>query len=150
MEGNLKLLHLLCACFFLGNVVVSGVWALMAERTRNHAVIKFSNRMVLITDVLFTFLGSAGLVWSGYQMSAKFSLTEAYAWIHWSNILISISGLIWLFVLVPIQLKQRKLLNASDSISEDYWKLSRIWQIAGACATLLVLPILYFMVRKSI
>jgi uncharacterized membrane protein len=131
-------------------VVVSGVWALMAERTRNHAVIEFSNRMVLITDVLFTFLGSLGLVWSGYQMSSNLGLAEAHPWIHWSNILVSISGLIWLFILVPIQLKQRKLLKASDVIGDDYWRLSRIWQIAGACATLLLLPILYFMVRKSI
>ena len=47
MSANLKVLHLICACLFLGNVIVSGIWAVLAERTRNHAIIQFSNRVVL-------------------------------------------------------------------------------------------------------
>jgi uncharacterized membrane protein len=62
--------------------------------------------------------------------------------------LLTFSGLIWLFVLVPIQLKQRALLRASDTVGEDYWRLSRIWQAAGALATVLPLPIVYLMVTK--
>ena len=57
MTANLKVIHLVCACLFLGNVIVSGVWALLAERTRNHAIVQFSNKMVLITDVMFTLGG---------------------------------------------------------------------------------------------
>jgi hypothetical protein len=55
-----------------------------------------------------------------------------------------------LFVLVPIQLKQRSLLRNTDMVCEDYWRLSRIWQIAGAFATVLPLPIVYFMVTKGL
>jgi uncharacterized membrane protein len=62
----------------------------------------------------------------------------------------SLSGLIWLFVLVPIQLKQRALLQNTDTVCADYWRLSRIWQIAGAFATLLPLPIVYLMVTKTL
>jgi hypothetical protein len=58
--------------------------------------------------------------------------------------------LIWLFVLVPIQLKQRALLRNSSIVCEKYWRLSRIWQISGAIATLLPLPIVYFMVTKTV
>jgi uncharacterized membrane protein len=64
--------------------------------------------------------------------------------------LLSFSGLIWLCVLVPIQLKQRTLLKNSTTLSDDYWRLSRIWQIAGAIATVLPLPIVYLMVTKSV
>ena len=39
MTANLKVIHLVCACLFLGNVIVSGVWALLAERSRNHAIV---------------------------------------------------------------------------------------------------------------
>ena len=51
MNSTLKIVHVLCACLFLGNVVVSGIWAALAERTRNQAIIQFSNRLVLITDL---------------------------------------------------------------------------------------------------
>jgi uncharacterized membrane protein len=150
MAANLKLIHLICACLFVGNVIVSGIWALLAERTRNHAIIQFSNRMVLITDVLFTLLGSLGIVWTGHGMAQNYGGGEGHPWIQWSYLLLSFSGAIWLFVLVPIQLKQRALLKKSDTVCADYWRLSRIWKLAGAIATLVPLPIVYFMVTKPL
>jgi uncharacterized membrane protein len=47
-------------------------------------------------------------------------------------------------------LKQRTLLRASTTVGEEYWRLSRIWQVAGAIATVLPLPIVYFMVTKAV
>ncbi len=148
MNAELKVVHLVCAALFLGNVIVSGVWALLAERTRNHTIIAFSNRMVLITDAMFTLVGAVGLVWTGHSMAAHFGGGASHPWIQWSYALLTFSGLIWLFVLVPIQLKQRALLRASDTLGPEYWRLSRIWQTAGAIATVLPLPIVYFMVNK--
>ena len=150
MDPNVKVLHLVCACLFLGNVIVSGVWALLAERTRNHALVQFSNRLVLITDAMFTLSGAIGVVWTGHSMAAHLGGGGAHPWIQWSYGLLSFSGLIWLCVLVPIQLKQRTLLKNSTTLSDDYWRLSRIWQIAGAIATVLPLPIVYLMVTKSV
>lgn len=149
MNAELKVIHLVCAALFLGNVIVSGVWALLAERTRNHAIIAFSNRMVLITDALFTLVGAVGVVWTGHGMAAQFGGEAGHPWIQWSYALLTFSGVIWLFVLVPIQFKQRALLMASDTVGPEYWRLSRIWQVAGAIATVLPLPIVYFMVNKS-
>jgi uncharacterized membrane protein len=62
--------------------------------------------------------------------------------------LFGLSGLIWACVLVPIQLRQRTLLARFDYITADYLRLSRVWQIAGAVATILPLPIIYLMVTK--
>jgi uncharacterized membrane protein len=135
---------------FLGNVIVSGVWALLADRTRNHAIIQFSNRMVLITDAIFTLCGALGVVWTGHGMAQHLGGGASHPWIQWSYGLLSFSGLIWLLVLVPIQLKQRTLLRASTTVGEEYWRLSRIWQVAGAIATVLPLPIVYFMVTKAV
>ena len=100
MDPNLKVLHLVCACLFLGNVIVSGVWALLAERTRNHAIIQFSNRMVLITDAIFTLCGALGVVWTGHGMAQHLGGGASHPWIQWSYGLLSFSGLIWLLVLV--------------------------------------------------
>ena len=111
MGADLKVIHLVCACLFLGNVIVSGVWALLAERTRDHAIIQFSNRMVLITDLMFTLVGAIGVVWTGHAMAQNYGGEAGHPWIQWSYALLTFSGLIWLFVLVPIQLKQRALLR---------------------------------------
>lgn len=148
MSANLKVVHLLCACLFLGNVIVSGVWAALAERTGRHEIIKFSNRMVLLTDVLFTATGALGVVITGHLMADRFGGDTAHGWITWSYMLFGLSGLIWACVLVPIQLRQRTLLARFDYITADYLRLSRVWQIAGAVATILPLPIIYLMVTK--
>ena len=148
MNSTLKIVHVLCACLFLGNVVVSGIWAAMAERTRDHAIIQFSNRLVLITDLLFTLTGAIALVVTGSMMAHRYGGAASQGWIAWSYALFGISGLIWAAVLVPIQLRQRALLRRDHAITREYLKLSRIWQISGAVATIVPLPILYLMIAK--
>ena len=86
----------------------------------------------------------------GAMMAHPLGGESAHPWIRWSYILFGLSGLIWAIVLVPIQLKQRALLARTDRITPEYLQLSRIWQITGAVATLLPLPILYFMVSKAV
>jgi uncharacterized membrane protein len=149
MNSTLKIVHVLCACLFLGNVVVSGIWAAMAERTRDHAIIQFSNRLVLITDLLFTTTGAIGVVFTGHLMAGRYGGDTAHPWITWSYALFGLSGLIWMLVLLPIQLKQRRLLQRTTQITSEYLHWSRVWQVSGAVATVLPLPILYLMVTKT-
>ena len=92
MTPTLKVIHLVCACLFLGNVIVSGVWALLAERTRNHAIIQFSNKMVLITDAMFTLVGAVGVVWTGHGMAVNFGGGASHPWIQWSYWLLTFFG----------------------------------------------------------
>jgi uncharacterized membrane protein len=142
VSTSVKTLHVLSACLFLGNVIVSGTWAALAERTRDHKIIQFSNRLVLITDLLFTLTGALGVVITGTLMAGPLGGEAVHPWIRWSYILFGLSGL--------IQLKQRALLARSDRITPEYLYWSRVWQISGALATLLPLPILYFMVSKAV
>ena len=150
-NDTIKVLHVLSACLFLGNVVVSGTWALMAERTRNFEVISFSNRLVLITDLLFTMTGALLVVYTGSLMSQRYlGVPDApQVLITWSYRLLGLSGVIWALVLVPIQLRQRQLLKRHQAITSEYLRLSRIWQISGAVATIVPLPIVYLMIVKG-
>jgi uncharacterized membrane protein len=143
----LKTIHVLCAMLFIGNVIVTGTWAALAERTRNHEIVKFSNRLVLVTDAIFTFPGAIGVLITGHLMSGQYVAQPG--WVAWSYALFGISGLIWAIVLLPIQLKQRHLLEQSNVITADYLRLSRTWQIVGAFATLFPFPVLYMMVSKA-
>ena len=151
-NDTVKVLHVLSACLFLGNVIVSGTWAFLAERTRNFEVISFSNRLVLITDGLFTLTGALLVVYTGSLMSHRYdgASAAAQAWINWSYMLFGASGLIWALVLVPIQLRQRALLKRDRAVTAEYVKLSRIWQISGVIATIVPLPIVYLMIIKGI
>ena len=151
-NDTVKVLHVLSACLFLGNVVVSGTWAFLAERTRNFEVISFSNRLVLVTDLLFTLTGALLVVYTGSLMAHRYDGAPAASqeWITWSYRLFGLSGLIWLLVLVPIQLRQRALLKRYQTITPQYLKLSSIWQISGAVATVVPLPIVYLMIVKGI
>lgn len=151
-NDTVKVLHVLSACLFLGNVIVSGTWAFLAERTRNFEVISFSNRLVLITDGLFTLTGALLVVYTGSLMSHRYdgAPAAAQAWISWSYMLFGASGLIWALVLVPIQLRQRLLLKRDRAVTAEYVKLSRVWQISGAIATIVPLPIVYLMIVKGI
>jgi uncharacterized membrane protein len=152
VNDTVKVLHVLAACLFLGNVVVSGAWAFLAERTRNFEVVSFSNRLVLITDLMFTLTGALLVVYTGSLMAHRYDGVPAasQAWISWSYMLFGLSGLIWLLVLVPIQLRQRQLLKRHQTITPEYNKLSRIWQISGAIATVVPLPIVYLMIVKGL
>jgi uncharacterized membrane protein len=148
-NDTIKIVHVLSACLFLGNVVVSGTWAALAERTRNYEVIAFSNRLVLITDALFTLTGAVMVVITGSVMAHRYGGAASQGWIAWSYALFGISGLIWAVLLVPIQLRQRRLLQRYKAVTSEYLRLSRIWQVSGAIATVVPLPILYLMVTKT-
>ena len=47
-------MHITGAVVFLGNIIVTAAWMLMAERTRSNNVIHFSAKSVIRADLLFT------------------------------------------------------------------------------------------------
>jgi hypothetical protein len=50
-------LHILGVVLFLGNIVVTAVWKVLADRTRNPAVVAYAQRLVTVTDIAFTATG---------------------------------------------------------------------------------------------
>lgn len=149
MTTTLKSLHILGACLFLGNIIVSGLWKTLADRNGNLLVARFATRLVNITDIVFTGLGAALLLASGHLLSGYYGGVLRNDWMLWSYILFAISGLIWAAILVPIQVKQSRLLRgATQDIPGEYYRLARIWAIAGTLATLAPLPAIYLMVAK--
>ena len=111
-------------------------------------MIAFSNRLVLVTDLLFTLTGAILVVLTGSMMAHRYGGASSQGWIAWSYALFTLSGLIWALVLVPIQLRQRTLLKRHRAITAEYLRLSRIWQFSGAIATVVPLPSLYLMITK--
>ena len=151
MAVILKSLHIVGVCLFIGNIIVSALWKVMADRTRSFSVVHFATRLVNVTDVVFTGLGVTLLLVTGHLLARYYGGVLSQPWILWSYVLFGISGAIWLFVLVPIQLKQARLLRTSqqETIPDEYYRLARLWSWAGTVATLVPLPAVYLMVSKG-
>ncbi len=151
MSTALKSLHILGVCLFVGNIIVSAFWKVLADRTSNYFVIRFATRLVNVTDTVFTGVGATLLLVTGHLLAGSYGGILSNDWILWSYVLFGISGAIWLAVLVPIQFKQAKMLRMSstEEIPGEYYRLARMWSLAGILATLFPLPAVYLMVSKG-
>lgn len=145
-------LHVLGVVLFLGNIVVTALWKVLADRTKSPPVMAFAQRLVTTTDIAFTATGAVLIVVSGHVLAEDFGgVFGGPAWltIGWS--LFIASGVIWAAALIPIEVMQARLARqfaTEAAIPERYWRLSTLWSIFGAVATLLPLANLYFMVFK--
>lgn len=150
----LKTLHLLGVVMFLGNIIITGWWKFMADRTRNPQIIAFAQHQVTLTDYVFTAGGAALLLAAGWGNAALHGMDIfSMRWLSWGFCLFSISGLIWVAVLIPIQIGQARMASQfaqGSSIPETYWKLGKRWYVWGSIATVLPLLNLYWMVFKPI
>jgi uncharacterized membrane protein len=149
----LKTIHILGVVLFLGNIIVTGWWKFMADRTQNPQIIAFAQRQVTLTDYVFTAGGALILLVAAYANMGIHQLDFSPKWLSYGHTLFIVSGVIWLLVLIPLQIKQARMARAfsdGSAIPDNYWKLGKAWYIWGALATLLPLANLYFMVFKPV
>ncbi len=150
----LKSLHLLGVVMFMGNVIITGWWKFMADRTRDPRVIAFAQRQVTLTDYIFTAGGAVVLLAAGWGNAALYGMDVLQIrWLSWGLWLFSASGVIWVTVLIPVQVRQERMARAfkvSGDIPPEYWRLCTRWNIWGSIATLLPLMNLYWMVFKPV
>ena len=124
----------------------------MADRTREPSIAAFGQRMVNMTDFVFTSLGAFTIIVTGLLMAKNFSESIwEVTWLAWSLGLFLASGFLWAVVLFPVQVKQAWLARAfsdEEEIPSIYWRLGRIWIAFGTLAVLLPLINVYIMVVK--
>ena len=148
----LKAVHIFGLFLFMGNIIVTGFWKAMADRTGAAPIVAFAQRMVTLTDWLFTAGGGVLVLAGGFGMAYVGGLDlQGDAWLVWGQVMFAASGLIWMAVLIPIQVKQARLAHgfaAGGTISPAYWGLNRRWYFWGVIAIIVPLANLYFMIFK--
>lgn len=147
-----KYLHIFGIVLLMGNVTVTAVWKVFADRSKDWRIIRFGQSMVTGTDfgltipgIILTMVGGYGLIWAG-----EYSLIEP-AWLLWSQIMFAIAGTIWLGILVPVQIKQARMAKAFDgeaSLTPRYRRLSWIWIIWGLISFVPLMAAMYLMIAK--
>ena len=148
-------LHIAGAVVFLGNIIVTGVWMLLAERTRSIPVIHFSAKAVIRADFLFTLPGVLLLVMNGLVMVvARWGGWDAFHQVSWITIALALfiaSGVIWLGVLIPVQHRMAVFSDPSDypdAPPSQFFSAIHRWYFWGGLAIALPLCSLYLMVHK--
>jgi uncharacterized membrane protein len=147
-----KSLHYLGIILLAGNITVTAVWKVFADRNGDWRILAFGQRMVTGTDfgltipgIVLTMVGGYGSLWVlGYDLLEP-------AWLLWSQIMFVIAGIIWLFILVPIQIRQARIANQWTSqadVGDEYHTLSRRWITWGLISTVPLCAVLWLMVAK--
>jgi len=149
----LKTIHVFGVVLFLGNIIITGWWKVMADRTRNPQIIAFAQRQVTLTDFIFTTGGAAILFLAGMANVGIHHMQMSAKWLSQGMLMFTLSGIIWGVILIPAQIKQARLAKefaTSGVIPDAYWKLCMRWNIFGAIAVLLPVINLYWMIFKSV
>lgn len=147
----LKLIHILGVILFLGNIIVTAFWKIFADISRDWKIISFSQRLVTYTDIFFTAIGVVMIIITGLIMSKSYGNYWQVKWIAWGLSLFIASGVIWIFILIPVQIILHRLANKfkyNEVIPQQYWTYEKLWVIFGIIATLLPLINLYWMIFK--
>ena len=148
-------LHIAGAVVFLGNIIVTAAWMLMAERTRSVNVIHFSAKAVMRADLLFTLPGVLLILMNGFAMVVErwggFDAFHQLSWISLALALFTASGVVWVGMLIPVQHRMAVYSDPSDypdSPSSEFFSALRRWYVWGAVAIALPVCSLYLMVTK--
>lgn len=148
----LKFLHVLGVVLLVGNVTVTAVWKVFADRTRDPRVIAFGQRLVTQTDWWFTVGGIVLIFVGGFGAAGVIGMNPiGLPWLVWGEVLFVVSGALWVFVLIPVQIRQshqaREFANGGE-IPESYMRDARRWLIWGIIATLPLVGAIWVMILK--
>ena len=156
MTGYYTLLfvHYTGVILLVGNITVTAVWKVFANRTGDARIIAFGQRLVTGTDFGLTIPGIVLTMAGGYGAAILmgYPLFEDF-WLIASQALFVLAGLIWLGILVPIQIKQARIARGFENGGEvpvEYRALSRRWITWGLISTVPMVAALWLMVAKPV
>ena len=77
-----KVVHLFGVVLFLGNIIVTAVWKVMADHTGDPRIIAYAQRLVTLTDWIFTAGGVVLILVGAYGMAAVAGRDEQCAYVE--------------------------------------------------------------------
>lgn len=147
-----KIIHILGVVLFLGNITVTAVWKGMADRTGRPEVVGFAQRLVTLTDWVFTLGGVVLILIGGYGMVHARGLDiDGTPWLNHGLMIFTVSGVIWVGILIPLQVILGRMalkFETGAAIPARYWTLNRYWFFWGIVATIIPALNLAVMVAK--
>ncbi len=145
-----KLMHIFGAVIFIGNIVVTAAWMLLAEHTKKPPVINFAAKAVTQADLLFTLPGVLLIFINGLVLAPAFGGGNILgaSWVVAALILLLLSGIVWAGFLLRYQSQLVELSASGEQLLEGFNDVFRKWAIWGIIATVLPIISLILMVFK--
>jgi uncharacterized membrane protein len=149
----LKLVHVCAVIAFLGNITTGLFWHAQAARTRDARLLAFTMDGIIRSDRWFTGPGVIGIILTGVATAMVGNLPILRTgWILWTLVLFSVSGIIFMLRVAPLQRKLRALAEAGvqsgDFEYARYRALAVRWEVWGAVSLLTPVAGLVLMVLK--
>jgi uncharacterized membrane protein len=152
MYDVFKFLHVVGVVVLVGNVTITAFWKAFSDMTRDPKIVAHAQRGVTVSDFIFTVIGIVLVMVGGYGAAIikEIPLFNSF-WLVSGQILFAISGMMWLGILVPLQIRQARLARSfadSSEIPAQYWRDARSWLIWGIIATVPLVAAIFVMVVK--
>ena len=147
----LLFLHVIGATVLLGTGAGIAFFMVMANRTKDAAIIAHTASVVVVADFVFTASAVILQPVTGIWMALDTGWSLREGWIAYSILLYVIAGLFWLPV-VGFQIRMRDLARQAAAnrtpLPEAYYRLYRRWFAFGFPAFAAVLAIIWIMLSK--
>lgn len=152
MYPLMKLLHILAVTIFLGNIITGLFWKFHADRTMDPRILAHTMDGIIRSDRYFTIPGVIFIVASGVAAALRIGMPLLRTpWLLWSIVLFSLSGLVFVVEVAPLQKKLLALTRGAAGGELDqarYRAWSRRWEAWGLFAVLTPLLATVLMVLK--
>jgi uncharacterized membrane protein len=143
-------MHIMGAVLFIGNIIVTAAWMILAVRTKQPALVHFSAKAVNEADLLFTIPGVLLIFLNGLVLAPAFGGGNALgaSWVVVALALLILSGIVWAGFLLRYQDQLVQLSASREQLSKEFLTAFRNWGIWGGIATVLPIISLILMVFK--
>lgn len=146
-----KVLHVVGAVLFIGNLLLNVWWKLRADRRGDARLVAFTLDQMVASDLRFTVGGAVLLLVGGGGMLAQGAGEMMdQGWLSTGILLFLVALLAWAVVLLTLQRQLRARAQAAGDgpLPDAYRQLNRYWLPVAALVTLLPLVALVLMVAK--
>lgn len=148
----LKLVHIVAVIIFLGNIITGLFWMKQADKTKNPAIISFAMKSIIISDKWFTIPGVIIITIGGFGAAIQGGIPLLRTgWIFWPIVLFSLSGLVFMWKVAPLQKIIYQLtdkLRPEEFNQANYHSYLKQWETWGLIALITPLLALVMMVLK--
>lgn len=146
--ASFRMLHVAGAVLLIGNVTVTGFWAMFLFRRRSAVPFRPVARAILWTDLAFTLIGGIMLAVSGILLiRVRGYVIGQTPWLAHGIGALAVSTLIWLAVLLPDQWRLERIDPSDDAALR---RVFMRWTVVGWGVTGVLLYGLWVMVTRSV
>lgn len=147
-----KFLHVVGVVVLVGNVTITAFWKAFSDMTRDPRIVAHAQRGVTVSDFIFTAVGIVLVMVGGYGAAIHkgIPLFSSF-WLVSGQLLFAVSGMMWLGILIPLQIRQARAARGfadGSPIPDSYWRDAKRWLVWGIVATVPLVAAIFVMVVK--